>query len=110
MMVSSSRAHPTAATLTSSFWCCCLAVCSGRCQNGGTCSGPETCSCPSGFTGQFCENDINECAEEKPCDQLCINTMGSYLCKCREGFTLQSDQQSCKKIGKFLTLFFYRKL
>ncbi|KAM7356371.1 epidermal growth factor-like protein slowdown isoform 1-T5 [Cochliomyia hominivorax] len=76
---------------------CMKPICSTRCQNGGTCSGPDTCSCPSGFSGRYCENDINECKEEKPCDQTCINTVGSYYCKCREGFTLQADQQSCKK-------------
>lgn len=43
--------------------------------------------------------DINECREEKPCDQSCFNTHGSYYCVCREGFQLQLDKQSCKKIS-----------
>ncbi|TMW48734.1 hypothetical protein DOY81_006183 [Sarcophaga bullata] len=77
---------------------CMKPICAARCQNGGTCLGPDTCSCPAGFSGRYCEHDINECKEEKPCDQTCINTLGSYYCKCREGFTLQADQQSCKKI------------
>ncbi|XP_053955341.1 uncharacterized protein LOC128861319 [Anastrepha ludens] len=76
---------------------CLKPVCTKPCQNSGTCSAPDVCSCPVGFTGQFCEHDINECKEEKPCDQTCINTVGSYFCKCREGFILQPDQQSCKK-------------
>uniref|UniRef100_A0A182M4R9 EGF-like domain-containing protein n=1 Tax=Anopheles culicifacies TaxID=139723 RepID=A0A182M4R9_9DIPT len=42
--------------------------------------------------------DVNECKEHKPCDQTCYNTEGSYYCTCREGFMLQSDRQSCKKI------------
>ncbi|XP_017481724.1 PREDICTED: uncharacterized protein LOC108370823, partial [Rhagoletis zephyria] len=76
---------------------CLKPVCTNPCQNGGTCTAPDVCSCSLGFTGQFCEHDVNECEEEKPCDQTCINTVGSYFCKCREGFVLQPDQQSCKK-------------
>uniref|UniRef100_A0A182SBS6 EGF-like domain-containing protein n=1 Tax=Anopheles maculatus TaxID=74869 RepID=A0A182SBS6_9DIPT len=44
--------------------------------------------------------DVNECKEHKPCDQTCYNTEGSYYCTCREGFMLQSDRQSCKKIDE----------
>ncbi|XP_014090366.3 uncharacterized protein slow [Bactrocera oleae] len=77
---------------------CSKPICSTECQNGGTCTEPDTCSCPAGFSGKFCEHDINECKEAKPCDQTCVNTIGSYFCKCHEGFVLQLDQQSCKKI------------
>ena len=30
--------------------------------------------------------DINECTSS-PCDQSCINTIGSYQCGCRSGYT-----------------------
>ena len=30
------------------------AVCNPTCQNGGTCSSPNTCSCRSGWTGYIC--------------------------------------------------------
>lgn len=53
----------------------------------------------AGFSGRYCELDINECQEEKPCDQACYNTLGSYYCKCRDGFQLMGDKQSCKKIS-----------
>lgn len=51
--------------------------------------------------GQYCETDRNECKEEKPCDQMCYNTEGSYYCMCRDGFQLQTDKQSCRKIIGF---------
>ena len=31
-----------------------IAVCSSTCQNGGTCSGPDTCTCPAGWSGSVC--------------------------------------------------------
>lgn len=72
------------------------------CQNGGKCVKPDTCLCPKGFTGDFCEFDKNECVEEKPCDQICYNTVGSFTCQCRENFTLLPDGQSCKKEGELM--------
>ncbi|XP_030560776.1 protein HEG homolog 1 [Drosophila novamexicana] len=76
---------------------CMKPLCSTRCQNGGNCTAPQLCSCPAGFGGRYCEQDVNECQTEKPCDQQCINTPGSYYCRCRQGFVLQADQQSCRK-------------
>ena len=47
------------------------------------------CSCKDGFTGDYCEEDIDECSlyEErwKPCNEnqnglaVCLNTIGSFL-------------------------------
>lgn len=76
---------------------CMKPICTTRCHNGGNCTAPQTCSCPSGYTGRYCEQDVNECDSEKPCDQQCVNTQGSYFCRCRHGFVLQADQQSCRK-------------
>ena len=37
------------------------AVCNGTCQNGGTCLSPNAnCSCPIGYSGEFCEQSTNE--------------------------------------------------
>ncbi len=33
----------------------CTAVCTQACQNGGTCSAPDTCTCMEGFSGNQCE-------------------------------------------------------
>ena len=36
-----------------------------------------------------CFADIDECATDSSvCDQLCENTIGSFLCSCRDGYTL----------------------
>lgn len=75
-----------------------VAICKRPCQNNGKCIKPEQCSCPSGYTGAHCELDIDECINDKPCDQMCHNTDGSFYCTCRLGFILHSDRQSCKKI------------
>ena len=33
-----------------------LVVCTSSCQNGGTCTGPNTCTCVSGWNGAVCQN------------------------------------------------------
>ena len=40
--------------------------------------------------------EIDECAEDTDrCSQVCSNTVGSYLCDCRTGYTLASDGATC---------------
>ena len=42
--------------------------------------------------------DIDECSNEgiNNCSsQLCINTLGSYLCNCQTGYKLNSDNYTC---------------
>ncbi len=51
---------------------------------------PGNCTCTLGFTGSFCNRDIDECkvgthtclAERSEC----INTIGSYFCRCQPGY------------------------
>ncbi|XP_018107249.1 nephronectin isoform X3 [Xenopus laevis] len=79
----------------------------GSCSNALTCSmancqygcdvvkGDVRCRCPSpglqlGSDGRTCV-DVDECATGKavcPRQRKCVNTFGSYICKCHEGYDL----------------------
>ena len=48
------------------------------------------CSCAEGYRGQNCTVDVNECdAVPSPCKNgaSCTNTYGTYLCRCKAGYT-----------------------
>ncbi|XP_041368789.1 epidermal growth factor-like protein 7 [Gigantopelta aegis] len=75
---------------------CMKPVCPGGCINGGQCVGPHTCDCMEGWTGPNCADDINECAGENNCQQVCKNLQGKYECDCHDGFTLADDKVACK--------------
>lgn len=59
-----------------------------QCLNGATCVQYNLthveCSCAQGFTGEICENDIDECLSNElntcPRNSVCKNTIGSYKC------------------------------
>ena len=64
---------------------------SSPCQNGATCvnSGDRyTCSCPDGWDGMNCENNINDCTPH-PCYNggTCMDGVNWRICKCSPGFT-----------------------
>jgi hypothetical protein len=41
--------------------------------------------------------DVDECKERSlDCEQTCINTVGSYYCACRDGFSLRYDNHTCE--------------
>ena len=61
------------------------------CFNGGTCVdgiNAFTCLCLTGFTGSYCQYDINEC-DSKPClnGGTCLDGYGTYKCTCPHGYT-----------------------
>ena len=40
--------------------------------------------------------DINECViSNGGCSETCFNTLGGYMCGCREGFTPDADNKTC---------------
>ncbi|XP_013415294.1 uncharacterized protein LOC106177151 [Lingula anatina] len=39
--------------------------------------------------------NVNECVPASDCSQTCINTEGSYTCRCDTAFSLQADGKSC---------------
>ncbi|KAI9999734.1 hypothetical protein NQD34_011577 [Periophthalmus magnuspinnatus] len=55
----------------------------------------------TGFSAHYQAIDIDECsdpelnAETPVCSQICLNTLGSYLCSCHHGYELHSDQRTC---------------
>ncbi|XP_077072661.1 protein HEG [Siphateles boraxobius] len=76
------------------------------CANGGHCvrsaEGSYHCQCLPAWTGPFCTKDVNECVNS-PCPQgsVCVNTSGSFSCKCALGFDLE-DGRSCTQVKTFL--------
>ncbi len=65
--------------------------CEGNPCNTGRCEdllNDYTCDCTdTGFYGNHCHLDINECIEYQPCQQgTCLNLEGSYECQCLEGY------------------------
>ena len=80
-------------------------------------------SCPPGYTGdglrcfgmllsiyycnyyvmQCSNSDIDECSvnNSSPCDQVCKNTVGGYVCGCYTGYMLVSGSSQCQ--GKLQT-------
>lgn len=47
------------------------------------------CSCFSGYTGEWCENEIDECLQQ-PCGELynCIDKVNSYECEVKIWFPI----------------------
>ncbi|XP_009320420.1 PREDICTED: LOW QUALITY PROTEIN: neurogenic locus notch homolog protein 1 [Pygoscelis adeliae] len=68
---------------------------SNPCNEGSNCdtnpvNGKAICTCPSGYMGPACNQDVDECSlGANPCEHAgkCINTQGSFQCQCLQGYS-----------------------
>lgn len=70
------------------------------CLNDGDCVQDDSkifhCECTSGFEGDFCETEMNEC-ESSPCTSSIVNNgfchdfVDGYACDCKPGYTITYD-------------------
>lgn len=52
----------------------------------------------------FQHTDVDECGvDSNPCDQICDNTEGSFLCSCNTGYELQENGQTCLGNNEVIT-------
>ena len=49
--------------------------------------------------------DVDECqTDEHNCNQTCTNTLGSFECSCRAGYSLQDDGVMCEGMHAFIAI------
>ena len=53
--------------------------------------------------------DINECATTQPCEQVCTNTQGSFVCSCNDGYRPDNNGLTCSGMCKCLIHSYYLK-
>ncbi|XP_063971397.1 fibrillin-2-like isoform X3 [Lytechinus pictus] len=97
----------TGFTLSNDSSTCGVSCGSSVCQNGGTCTGPNVCSCITGFNGSVCENNIDDCSPD-PCmnGATCIDGVDSFNCSCVSGYTgnlCQTDIDECTEDSTLCT-------
>jgi len=65
-----------------------------------------TCTCGKGYVLsknlKACD-DVNECQDSQPCDQICDNNFGSFTCRCIYGFQLDPTGLKCVDMDECAT-------
>lgn len=80
-------------------------------QNSLSCDSIFGCRCKAGWTGTHCEVNVNECQDGGPCKALenCVDTQGSYVCQCKDGYQRNDATGECKSrsllLNKMLLFF-----
>ncbi|CAL1534782.1 unnamed protein product, partial [Lymnaea stagnalis] len=73
----------------------CSKICSCETANTKSCNVVDgTCECQSGWKGNNCTFDEDECGNGSASCQIhsrCINTLGSFTCVCNDGFILRES-------------------
>ena len=66
-----------------------------------------SCDCESGWSGEECETDIDECEDDSICPQNseCINIDGGYECDCGIGYLPTSNGTCEGKVVWFINCF-----
>ena len=54
--------------------------------------------------------DVDECIGRSDCEQVCINTVGSYDCDCFDGFTFNSGTSACDGMGSISYFIIMKKI
>ncbi|KAK7092485.1 hypothetical protein V1264_008223 [Littorina saxatilis] len=86
-------------------------ACSMNCSCGAgasRCDPVTGCVCKTGWTGNKCQNDVNECdvsSTRQQCEAKgakCVNVQGGYRCRCADGFKA-NDSGICQDIDECAT-------